>query len=78
MRRGITVAYVGVDGYWKTRTFQTLRSARLFAENLTREQATGCGFVVNQDGTDTIRVHGVTLSELFPGIRRDQDDKSPE
>ena len=63
----IRVSYRSVDGYSKTRTFKTLKSARRFAHSWVGEHPDmGTGYAVSYDGVGRITVSGCRLIDLFP------------
>ena len=63
----ITVSYLSIDRFRKTRRFKTLAGARKFAHNWIGEAPTlGAGYAISDDGVGRITVQGATLAELFP------------
>jgi hypothetical protein len=64
----IVVAYRSVDGYRKTRTFNTLKGAQRFAQKMIGKNPTisASRYAVSNDGVGVVRVNGVDLYDLFP------------
>ena len=64
----IQITRQACDGFRDTRTFKTIKGARKFAVKYVGDRPEmGGDYAVSRDGIATIRVHGVTLRELFEG-----------
>jgi hypothetical protein len=58
-----------VDGFRKTRSFQSLKGAQKFAQEWvgeTPEISRTFGYAVSADGIGKVTVRGATLLDLFP------------
>jgi hypothetical protein len=65
----ITVRYLAVDGFSKTRRFKTLAGAQKFAQHYLGEHPEfyeRSWYAVSFDGVGRVTVEGATLADLFP------------
>ena len=70
----IKITRQSCDGFRDTRTFKTIEGARKFAVKYVGDHPEmGGDYAVSCDGIATIRVHGVTLRELFEGETKVSD-----
>jgi hypothetical protein len=70
------ITYTSIDGVRKTRSFTSLRSARIFAHDCVGPQdVEGGHYAVSFDGIGKITWSGITRAQLFGG---DRDPRAPK
>jgi hypothetical protein len=66
-KQTIRVHYTSIDGVHKTRAFNDIVAAQLFAQDMLGEcPEIGSHYAVSGDGVGKITVNGATLAQLFP------------